>query len=389
MSNPTLRLEELLSETVAEAALREQAAFARSLEQTDGTVVLFGAGRLGWLCARALRRAGVPHAAFCDSNVALQGTHLDGIQVLAPIEAAARFGPNSLFVVSIWTGSARESMEKRREFLSKLGCRKVEPYSALAWAHGENEIPFHSFQRPAEILAHAAPLRALIGLLTDPESLACLCRDLERRLRGKFDSAEPASNQYFPDFIPLDVGESFVDGGAYDGDTLFDFVRRTGGSFAHYHAIEPDPTNLARLRTKVAALPSAMREQISIHDAALYRQDTDLEFEAAGTVGSAITSTGRTRVAGRRLDSLLAGSRVTFLKLDIEGAERDALMGGMEVLRAQQPTVAVCVYHLPDHLWTIPLFLHDALPKHRLFFRAHGIDGWETVCYAVPPVESK
>ena len=84
------------------------------------------------------------------------------------------------------------------------------------------------------------------------------------------------------------------------------------------------------------------------------------------------------------LDQVAAGERPTFIKLDVEGDELAALRGGRRTLEESQPVVAVCVYHRPEDLWSIPLFLHEALPAHSLFLRAHAWDGFELVAYAIP-----
>jgi hypothetical protein len=85
------------------------------------------------------------------------------------------------------------------------------------------------------------------------------------------------------------------------------------------------------------------------------------------------------------LDDLAAGTQPTFVKLDVEGDELAALEGGKATLERMRPVVAVCVYHRPEDLWTIPLFLHEVLPEHRMYLRAHAWDGFELVAYAVPP----
>ncbi|MFZ5494477.1 MAG: FkbM family methyltransferase [Verrucomicrobiota bacterium] len=378
------QIEGLLAESVAAAGARERTAFGAQLRGTDGGVVLFGAGRLGRLCARALRRAGVPLRAFCDRNARLHGTTVEGAVVLSPEEAAARHGDGALFVVAIWTGAARESMAERLAWLRGLGCRSVVPYSALAWAHGTTEVPFHSFDRPSAVLAHAGEIRELAASLADEESQETLARDLERRLHGRFSPAAPAPDQYFPPFIAWRTDEVLVDAGAFDGDTLAEFLRRSDGGFRAYLAIEPDAASLEKLRGRVAGLPEPVRGKISILPVALHDRDGELAFSGGGTVESAITPRGRSTVQTRRLDGLLAGHPVTILKLDIEGAEPAALCGAAQLLATQQPLVAACCYHLPDDLWVVPRMLRQHLPNHRVYMRCHGYDGWETVCYAVP-----
>jgi FkbM family methyltransferase len=332
-------IEDLLAEPVAAAAERERTTFAEQLRAGDGTVVLFGAGRLGQLCARALARAGVPLRAFCDGNSRLQGTTVAGVEVLAPADAARRFG-GALFVVAIWTGTARESMLERVAFLRGLGCAHVTSYAPLVWAHGAEEAPFHSFDLPARTLAAAAPLRELAVRLADDASRRVFLAALRQRLRGIFDATAPAVAQYFPaDIVRLSEDEVFVDGGAFDGDTLADFVGRVGERFAHYHAFEPDAANRVRLMGRLEGLPAAVREKITIHPLALHAESATLSFTDQGGPTSHVGTGGNTSVRGERLDAILAVQRLSFLKLDVEGAEPLVIMGALETIRKYKPII--------------------------------------------------
>lgn len=381
------QIERLLAEPVAAAAERERTSFAEALSRSDGTVVLFGAGRLGQLCARALRRAGVPLRAFCDGNEALHGMIREGVAVTDPAEAAQRFGPESLFVVAIWTGTARESMVERIAWLQGLGCRQIVTYAPLLWAHGRDEVPFHSFDLPTRTLANAEEIRRLANMLGDDESQRVLLAALRQRLCSEFDDRAPAADQYFPgDLVRLRNDEVMVDGGAFDGDTLATFLARTQHAFSEYHAFEPDPINLGRLRELTTALPAASHRRIHIYPIALHDREAKLSFASHGAQTSQVTASGEGRVLGRPLDFVLEGRCVTFLKLDVEGAELTALNGAKQLLRRHRPLVAACVYHGATDLWEIPLLLQDWLPESRLFLRQHAFDGWEMVCYAIPPL---
>ncbi len=377
-------IEDLLAEPVAAAAERERTTFAEQLRTSDGAVVLFGAGRLGQLCARALARAGVPLRAFCDGSSRLHGTTVEGAEVLAPAEAARRF-PQALFVVAIWTGTARESMLERVAFLRGLGCAHVTSYAPLVWAHGAEEAPFHAFDLPSRTLAAAAPLRELAVRLADDASRRVFLAALRQRLRGIFDATAPAAAQYFPaDIVRLSEDEVFVDGGAFDGDTLVDFLGRVGERFAHYHAFEPDAANRARLMARVQGLPVGVRDKITIHPLALHAESATLSFTDQGGPTSHVGTGGNTSVRGERLDAILAVQRLSFLKLDVEGAERAALAGAKASITQHRPQVAACVYHEPNDLWEIPQRLAALLPNSRFYLRQHGFDGWETVVYVVP-----
>lgn len=378
-------IDRLLAEPIAAAEERQRTVFPALLRETDGSVVLFGAGRLGRRCARALRRGGVPLRAFCDRNAALHGATVEGAVVLEPEEAVRRFGASALLVVSIWTGTARESMAERIDYLRRMGGRQVTNYASLVWAHGREETPFHSFDLPTRVLEAAPAIRGLAGLLADEVSRRTLAAVLRQRLRGEFDATPRAPDQYFPrDVVALRDDEGVVDGGAFTGDTLDDFLRRTGARFGRYDAFEPDPTNADNLRRRVAALPDAIRERIRLHTAALHARNEPLAFTAEGRATSKGSPGGSGRVVGVTLDSALPDEAVTFLKLDVEGMEREALTGAQAVLKRCGPLAAVCVYHAPADLWEIPLFLHGLLPDHRFYLRQHQFDGYEIVCYAVP-----
>ena len=78
---------------------------------------------------------------------------MEGVPVLRPEEAAARFGAQALFVVAIWTGTARESMVERLAWLRQLGAAHVTTYAPLVWAYGQEETPFHAFDLPSRVLA--------------------------------------------------------------------------------------------------------------------------------------------------------------------------------------------------------------------------------------------
>lgn len=384
MTSPS-EIHGLLAEPVAAAREREGQTFPALLSGTDGSVVLFGAGRLGRLCARALRRGGVRLRAFCDRNRALGGVIVEEAEVLAPEEAVRRFGSSALFVVSIWTGTASESMVERLGYLRGLGCRQVATYAPLVWAHGGGETPFHSFDLPSRVLAQAPAIRELADGLGDEESLRTLTAAVRQRLRGEFDAGPPAADQYFPrDVVTLRNDEVFVDGGAFAGDTLEDFLARTGPEFRAYHAFEPDHQNAERLRRRVAELPGAVGARIRIHEAALHARNEMLAFAAEGQPTSKVAPEGAVRVTGVALDTVPFDEPLTFLKLDVEGAEREALAGAREVLARYRPLVAVCVYHGPADLWEIPRRLRGLLPDHRFFLRQHQFDGYEQVCYAVP-----
>jgi hypothetical protein len=73
---------------------------------------------------------------------------------------------------------------------------------------------------------------------------------------------------------------------------------------------------------------------------------------------------------------------ITYIKLDIEGAELEALKGMKKIIATCKPKLAICIYHKPTDLWTIPLFIRSLNPSYKLYIRQHD-RVHETVCYAL------
>lgn len=85
------------------------------------------------------------------------------------------------------------------------------------------------------------------------------------------------------------------------------------------------------------------------------------------------------------LSDVVGDLRPSLIKLDIEGAELEALEGSVELLQSSRATLAVCVYHRQDHLWSIPLFVLTKLPGFSVFLRRHREYLDDFVMYAIPP----
>ena len=79
-----------------------------------------------------------------------------------------------------------------------------------------------------------------------------------------------------------------------------------------------------------------------------------------------------------------AGARLDFIKYDVEGAEREALLGSQEVIRRDSPALLVSAYHRNRDLFELPLLVHKLNPTYRLYLRRMaGVPAWDINLYAV------
>ncbi len=353
-------------------------------------IVLMGAGGLGQRTARGLQHDGVRPLCFADNNLARHGSTIEGLPVLAPADAAARYGATAAFVVTIWGANSPHRFQHTRAQLESLGCDVVLPFPPLFWVHADALLPFYSQDLPHKVLVAREAVRAAEALWHDEASRAEYLAQVRFRLDADFDGLpHPVQHPaYFPDDLyEWRADEWIVDGGAYDGDTVRALEALRADRYAHVLALEPDPANFTKLQATVAALPAAVRSRYDCRALALASQPGTLHLEATGTAASATSTAagaGTVAVPAVRLDDILDDAVPTLLKLDIEGAEPDALLGAERTIRTHAPVLAVCVYHVQNHLWRIPLMLKAWRDDYTFFLRPHNEEGWDLVCYAIP-----
>jgi FkbM family methyltransferase len=173
--------------------------------------------------------------------------------------------------------------------------------------------------------------------------------------------------------------EIYVDGGSYDGDSVRMFIDHAHGKFDRILAFEPDPATFDRLTKNFHHEP-----RVRAFNAGLYRGQAVLGFENDGTRGAIFTETGTIRIPVLGLDEVLNGERVTFIKMNIEGSEIEALQGAAQSIRKWNPKLAISVYHRPTDLWQIPELVRSLNPNYRFYLRQHDGGIIETVLYACP-----
>jgi len=181
----------------------------------------------------------------------------------------------------------------------------------------------------------------------------------------------------------LQALETFVDCGAYDGDTILRFLQRTEYRFNKIFAFEPDPENFRALEANVSLLPGEIAERIETSRCAIGEEKVKVSFAATGTVAASFGE-GNFTVQCLSLDEALRHESPTYIKMDIEAAEPAAIRGARKLIRENQPVVAACSYHVQDHLWTIPLLLFDTNPEFAIVQRQHVQLVEDLVTYGVP-----
>lgn len=182
--------------------------------------------------------------------------------------------------------------------------------------------------------------------------------------------------QYFEDFLNLQpAGEVFVDAGGFDGYTSTEFIKRCP-QYGAIHLFEPQQDNLEIARRNLQAHPN-----VHVYPTGLYSEKASFNFEAGGSA-SRITQDGTHTIHVEALDRLIQ-SPVTFIKMDIEGAELEAIKGAQHTIRQYKPKLAISAYHKKDDFWKIPELVLSIHNNYKVYFR-HYMEGvTETVMFFI------
>lgn len=190
-----------------------------------------------------------------------------------------------------------------------------------------------------------------------------------------------------PQSIAVRKGDIVLDCGAAFGDISLQFAHAAGET-GRVVCLEPYPLFLRVFHENMRLNPLPAQRITLVERCVWHSADQTLSFIAGGG-GSRIDQSSRAslKIVTTTIDRLVhehALPRVDFIKMDIEGAELNALRGAEETLRRFRPRLAVCLYHSPEDFHAIPAYLHSLGLGYRLHLGHHYVNEWETVLYAAP-----
>jgi len=337
-------------------------------------IVIYGAARNGRYLDEVFVKYDAVAASFCDDNERLIGTTVNGKPVRRLRDIPEAHGKQT--VVVLGSMSTPETINKMQNKCHNVGLGNVYYNPAL----------FCFYESLATLAPHREALEDVYNRLDDPGSRECFTTILKSRLSGDISGyarVESKEAQYFdPAIIRLLCNEVFVDGGAYIGDTAREFaaLAQKAGARYHIYAFEVDDTVFPAVEQEAAA-----DQHITPVKKGLYNRNGEIRFSTQPNGNSGVDATGDTAIDVVRLDNFMGGKAPpTFIKMDIEGSEMNALEGAEQIIRANKPKLAICLYHKPGDLWEIPLFIKNLYPEYRFYMRAYRDLPVEYVLYAIP-----
>ena len=230
-------------------------------------------------------------------------------------------------------------------------------------------------------LENADKIQTVYDMLEDDISRKTLADIINFKISGKIDYLENCTtpkSEVYTDIIKPSDNEVYMDLGAYNGDTVEEFISFAGG-YSKIIAAEPDRKNFKKLIKNTETL-----DNIYTFNNVIWECDTDIQFASKKGRQSAVDNSGEIRQA-LCVDSIAAKTAVPdIIKMDIEGAELMALNGAKKTISEKKPKLMISLYHRNEDLFELPLFIKSLRPDYRMFIRHQlYIPAWETNLYCI------
>lgn len=341
-------------------------------------IVFFGAGQYS-LSLMPLLYSKIAY--FVDNAPSKQGTLLWGIKVYAPEKLLEEDEGEIVIVINA------EYYQEIAKQCYDLGQKNI--YAGM-YKNANEVVPETEFAAENFLKSRVAIITEKYGdgifadmcdMLADDISKNIFDKIIKLYKQGSFDFSSVRSNGiYFNDIFDVRDDEIFVDCGAYDGKTVADFIFYVKGKYKKIYAFEPDVINYTLCHKNLADL-----RNVFLLNNALSDSECDLWFDSRGTQSSKIVENyaedNLIKIHAVKLDSLI-DENISFIKMDIEGAEYSAIQGAAEIIRRYKPKLAISVYHNDYDLIRIPLLLCELVPEYKLYLRHHTTMYVDTVLYA-------
>lgn len=338
----------------------------------EGSPVIFGAGDCGHRIYDLLHSYGVPVLCFCDNGMGGSTDEATGLKIVKPEELHDIMTCSEILVC---VGEEKAYQSIRQQLLS-LGFDEAQIHIMNAFFYWQTREYFdanitayrEAYQLMEDEFSRQVYLERMkkVFLLSDISHVVSLCDE-----------------EYFDEKIVLKEDEVFIDCGGFDGDSALRFVEQCGGKYQDIIIFEPE------LSKKAAIEKSMGNNPYHLYSLGVWSKNTKLYFNAMGTGSSHVSEErGKYIIETVALDEIVYDEKPTYIKMDVEGAEQEALKGCRKIIQTYKPKLAVCIYHKPDDLYKIPIMIKEMNPEYKLYVRQYANAWFDTVLYAVPSDQS-
>ncbi|PHV71352.1 FkbM family methyltransferase [Sporanaerobium hydrogeniformans] len=360
------------------------------VELDKKSILLYGAGNIGKKLYRKLKEGTFNIVGFIDKNKEIDKSIYE-VNVYLPeaVELEEYKSKAVVILAGLFSLSVTKDIKNR---LYELGFKNV---------YGLNEINCSTIRNKAfyeEIFNDPYNKEDILNrdrdkviqafkLLEEEQDRKLYIGYIESRLKADFSNLELPQDickQYLADDISIKKDYSrFIDCGGFDGDTIRNLIN-SNIDIQSIAVFEPQNDLCRKIADYIKITPSI--EFATVFPCGVHSEFAKLKFNtcAEATSSARVDTHGDDIIQCVAIDDVLKGFKPSFIKMDIEGAEVDAIKGCKNTIIENHPQLAICVYHSISHIWEIPLLISSYYSGYKFYLRSYNFMGFETVLYAFP-----
>ncbi len=340
------------------------------LASTDKTVVMYGMGNGADKILAVCEKYGIEVADFFASDGFVRGHSFHGRVVLSYSAIKEKYGADNLIVLLSFGSSLPDVLNIFKQVDNE--CEMYAPDVPVC----DGELFTHEF-----FTKNKEKIEQVYSLLADDISKKIYKNVINYKLSGRisylFDAETEKEESY--SLLGAEGFRSAADLGAYNGDTVRELLA-CSPQIEKIYALEPDRRNFRKLSEYCDGFDG--KAQLVPINSAAWNEDTTLIFGGEGNRNSGLFAPLKTaksvEVSARSLDSVLCGENVDYIKYDVEGAEREAIIGSHKTILAHRPALLISAYHRSEDIFALPLQVHALNPDYKLYYRRYPyVPAWD------------
>ena len=336
-------------------------------QSTEKPVLIYGTGNGADKIIDELNRLNVEISGIFASDGFVRNRVFRDFPVISYSEAKEKYGD---FLTLISFGSQRpEVLENFRKINGER-----ETYSVDVPVYGDNIFNRDFYEK------HKNQIDEAKSMLCEEKSRQIYENIISFKLTGEMlylTDCETSRDEAYENILNLSDDEIYLDLGAFNGDTVEEFVSHVN-SYRKIIAAEPDRKNFSKLQKNTENLENVELLNVCISD-----KDGEILFSSDGGRNGKADSNGIS-VSSMTVDSIIGENDVTYIKFDVEGLEKEALMGATGTIKRCRPKMLVSCYHRSEDIFTLPLLVKSIRDDYNVYIRHNPyIPAWDTQFYFV------
>ena len=334
-------------------------------KETEKPVLIYGTGNGADKILDELERLDISVSGIFASDGFVRNRTFRGFPVMGYQQAKEKFGD---FLTLISFGSQRQEVIENFIKISK----ETETYSVDVPVYGDNIFSRDFYEN------YITEIKQVKMMLSDEKSKSVYENIINFKLTGDMNfllRSETTREEAYKNILQLGNDEIYMDLGAFNGDTVSEFLENVS-SYSKIYAAEPDIKNFTKLLNNTRYIENIECLNVCISDFC-----GEVTFSKHGGRNGNADKNGNP-VKCMTVDSILGKNDVTYIKFDVEGLEKEAINGAKDTIKRCKPKMLVSCYHRSEDIFAIPLQIMSIRDDYKVFIRHNPyIPAWDTNVY--------